>query len=311
MTVSIGYLLPTRETIMAGRPETAPLLALAERAEALGYDSLWVGDSLTARPRHEPLTLLAAVAARTTRPLLGTAVLLPVLRHPLVLAHLVATVDRIAEGRLVLGVGIAADAPSIRAEFAAAGVPFDQRVGRMVEELDICRQLWSGDPVTYHGRYWQLDDVVIGPSTHRPGGPPIWAAGASEPAQRRAGRRYDGWFPIGPAPAFAQGWPVVQAAAAEAGRDPAALTGATYLTLSVDPDTDTASRALDEFLAGYYPVPPAAMRRVQACYAGPLDGLAEFVRPFLAAGASHLVVRFAGDHERHLEALASVRDQLV
>ena len=66
MTVSVGYLLPTREAVMAGRPETGPLLALAERAEGLGYDSLWVGDSLIARPRHEPLTLLAAVAARTT-----------------------------------------------------------------------------------------------------------------------------------------------------------------------------------------------------------------------------------------------------
>ena len=64
MTVQIGYLLPTRESIMEGRPEAAPLLALAERAEALGYDSVWIGDSLLARPRHEPITMLSAVAAR-------------------------------------------------------------------------------------------------------------------------------------------------------------------------------------------------------------------------------------------------------
>src|SRR5258706_16016235 len=72
----LGYLLPTRERVMEGRDETASLLALAEKAEGLGYDSLWVGDSLLARPRHDPLTLLAAVAARTRRPELGTAVLL-------------------------------------------------------------------------------------------------------------------------------------------------------------------------------------------------------------------------------------------
>src|SRR5205809_7435634 len=77
MPPRIGYLLPTREQVMEGRPEAAPLLALAEWAEELGYDSIWVGDSILARPRHEPLTLLSAVAARTKRAELGTAVLLP------------------------------------------------------------------------------------------------------------------------------------------------------------------------------------------------------------------------------------------
>src|SRR5471032_3489581 len=105
----LGYLLPTRECIMEGVHETAPLLALAEKAEALGFDSVWVGDSLLARPRHDPLTLLAAVAARTRKVEMGTAVLLPALRNPVVLAHQVATLDRLCEGRLILGVGIASD----------------------------------------------------------------------------------------------------------------------------------------------------------------------------------------------------------
>src|SRR6058998_2357300 len=109
MVVELGVPLPTREAVMSGRPETAPMLAMAERAEAAGFDSVWVGDSLTARPRHEPLTLLAAVAARTKRVRLGTAVLLPALRNPVVLAHVVGTLDRIAEGRTILGAGIAAD----------------------------------------------------------------------------------------------------------------------------------------------------------------------------------------------------------
>ena len=139
MTPKIGYLLPTRESIMEGRPETAPLLRLAQKAEDLGYDSVWIGDSLLARPRHEPSTLLAAVAGRTTRVALGTAVLLPALRNPVVLAHQVATLDQISEGRVILGVGIAADTPPIRAEFEAAGVPFDKRVGRMQEGLRLCR----------------------------------------------------------------------------------------------------------------------------------------------------------------------------
>ena len=88
MPPKLGYLLPTRERIMTGSPETAPLLELAERAEALGYDSVWAGDSLLAKPRHEPLTLLAAAAGRTRRVALGTAVLLPMLRNPVLLVSM-------------------------------------------------------------------------------------------------------------------------------------------------------------------------------------------------------------------------------
>jgi alkanesulfonate monooxygenase SsuD/methylene tetrahydromethanopterin reductase-like flavin-dependent oxidoreductase (luciferase family) len=143
VALKLGYLLPTREQIMDGRPEAAPLLSLAERAEKLGYDSIWVGDSLLARPRHEPLTLLAGVAGRTHRVQLGTAVLLPALRNPVILAHVVATLDQVSAGRLILGVGIGLNVPSVHAEFQAAGVPFERRVGRMLEGLRLCRALWT------------------------------------------------------------------------------------------------------------------------------------------------------------------------
>src|SRR5881227_792437 len=102
MTVEFGVLLPTREAVMSGRAETAPLLTMAERAEAAGFDSVWIGDSLIARPRHEPLTLMAAIAARTRRVRIGTGVLLPAPRNPVVLAHVVGTLDRVAEGRIIL-----------------------------------------------------------------------------------------------------------------------------------------------------------------------------------------------------------------
>ena len=169
MAPRIGYLLPTRERVMEGRPEAAPLLALAERAEGLGFDSIWVGDSLLARPRHDPMTLLAAAAARTKKAELGTAVLLPALRNPVVLAQQIATLDQISEGRYILGVGIASDVPNIRAEFVAAGVPFEKRVGRMMEGLRLMRQLWSGKPVSWNGR-WGVENSVLGPTPHRPAG---------------------------------------------------------------------------------------------------------------------------------------------
>ena len=236
MAPRLGYLLPTRERIMSGEPETTPLLELASRAERLGWDSIWIGNSLLARPRHEPLTLLAAVAARVPRVELGTAVLLPTLRNPVLLAHQVATLDRIAEGRLILGVGIARDVPDIRAEFTAAGVPFEKRVGRLLEGLRLCRELWSGKPVSWEGR-WKVDNGVLGPTPHRPGGPPLWIAGSLPASLERAGKHFDGWLPNDPdAASWGRKWAEVQAHARAAGRDPATLTGAMYLTLAIDED---------------------------------------------------------------------------
>jgi alkanesulfonate monooxygenase SsuD/methylene tetrahydromethanopterin reductase-like flavin-dependent oxidoreductase (luciferase family) len=306
----LGYLLPTRERVMEGRDETASLLALAVRAEALGFDSVWVGDSLLARPRHDPLTLLAAVAARTRKVELGTAVLLPALRNPVVLAQQVATLDRIAEGRVILGVGIATDVPNIRAEFEAAGVPFDKRVGRLVEGLALARALWTGKPVDWDGR-WKVKAGVLGPTPHRPGGPPIWISGSVPPARARAGRLYDGWFPNGPTAAeYAGQWAEVQAAARAAGRDPAALTGAMYLTLAIDEDKARADARINAYLEQYYGMRPDVMRKRQMCYAGPAAGAAAWLKGYAEAGASHLVLRFAGEHDRQLETVASLRRDL-
>ncbi len=281
-----------------------------ERAEALGFNSVWVGDSLLARPRHDPLTLLAAVAARTRKVEMGTAVLLPALRNPVVLAQQVATLDRLSEGRLILGVGIAADVPNIRAEFEAAGVPFEKRVGRLVEGLALARALWTGKPVDWDGR-WKLRGSVLGPTPHRPGGPPIWVAGAVAAARERTGRLYDGWFPNSPSIAeFPGQWAEVQAAALAAGRNPAALTGALYLTLAIDDDSDRANARLDGYLEHYYSVPAPQTRKLQMSYAGPGAGAAAWLKAYADAGASHLVLRFAGDHERHLETVARLRRDL-
>jgi alkanesulfonate monooxygenase SsuD/methylene tetrahydromethanopterin reductase-like flavin-dependent oxidoreductase (luciferase family) len=263
-----------------------------------------------ARPRHDALTLLTAVAARTRKVELGTAVLLPALRNPVVLAHQVATLDRIAEGRLILGVGIASDWPNIRAEFEAAGVPFDKRVGRLIEGLALCRALWTGKPVDWDGR-WKVRAGVLGPTPHRPGGPPIWVAGAVAAARERTGRLFDGWFPNSPsAEEYPAQWAEVQAAARAAGRDPAALTGAMYLTLAIDDDAARADAKLNAYLEQYYGMPPDVTRKRQMSYAGPAAGAAAWLKSYADAGASHLVLRFAGDHERQLETAAQMRQKL-
>jgi alkanesulfonate monooxygenase SsuD/methylene tetrahydromethanopterin reductase-like flavin-dependent oxidoreductase (luciferase family) len=310
MPPQIGYLLPTRERVMEGRPETGPLLELATRAERLGFDSVWVGDSLLARPRHDPLTLLAAVAARARRVALGTAVFLPALRNPVVLAHQLATLDQISEGRLVLGAGIANDLPNIRAEFAAADVPFEGRVGRMIEGLRLCRALWTGKPVDWDGR-WTVKGGVLGPTPHRPGGPPIWMAGSVRPALERAGKYYDGWFAIEPNLArWSEQWAEVQQTVREAGRDVGEFAAAIYLTLAIDEDANRAEQGIGAFLEKYYGQPASVICQRQACYGGPADGAAEFLQGYANAGASHVIVRFAGDPEPQLDAFTGLRARL-
>jgi alkanesulfonate monooxygenase SsuD/methylene tetrahydromethanopterin reductase-like flavin-dependent oxidoreductase (luciferase family) len=306
----MGYLLPTRERIMEGQPETASLLRLAERARALGFDSIWAGDSLLARPRHEPLTLLAAVVGRLPGVEIGTAVLLPALRNPVLLALHIATLDRLAEGRLILGVGIARDTPPIRAEFAAAGVPFEGRVGRLLEGLRLARALWSGQAVDWQGR-WTVKAGLLGVTPHRRGGPPLWIAGSLPVSLERAGQLFDGWIPnAGSAAQWGAQWATVKDMARRAGRDPQLLTGAMYLTISVDADVTRANERLDLYLEKYYGQPAAVLRTRQECFAGPPGDLADYLLGYVRAGAAHLIVRFAGDHERHLELVSATRAAL-
>ena len=243
---------------------------------------------MLARPRHDPLTLLAGVAGRVPRVALGTAVLLPALRNPVLLAHQVATLDQVSEGRFILGVGIARDVPNIRAEFAACGVPFEKRVGRMMEGLRLCRALWTGEAVDWDGR-WPVSGGVLAPVPYRPGGPPIWVGGNTPASLERVGKWFDGWFPNAPdAAEFARQWGEVGAIARAAGRDPSRLSAAMYLTLTVDDDAERAAARMDAFLEGYYGAPAAALRRRQAVYSGPAEGVAAWLDGYAKAGATDL-----------------------
>lgn len=313
MPLQLGYLLPTRERIMVGHHATDEIIALGEFAEQLGLDAVWIGDSLLAKPRHEPLALLTAIAARTEHIALGTAVLLPMLRNPVLLAHQAATIDQISHGRLILGVGIGRDIPAIRNEFAAAGVGFDRRVGTLLESIALCRALWtSTQPVNWDGR-WQVLDAVLAPRPAREGGPPIWGGGGVEAAQRRAGRHFDAWFPSGAGDAadWQIGYAQVQDSASTHGRA-ADVSGAAYVTLSIANDANTAQAALDAYLELYYQQPAARIRANQYCFAGTEGQALAWLRGFADSGATHLCVRFTGSDDRaQMHWLADARTQLI
>jgi alkanesulfonate monooxygenase SsuD/methylene tetrahydromethanopterin reductase-like flavin-dependent oxidoreductase (luciferase family) len=312
MTVSLGYLLPTRERVMVGVHETDQILKLGDKAEEVGLDSVWIGDSLLAKPRHEPLALIAAIAGRTKRIKMGTAVLLPMLRNPVLLAHQAATIDQISHGRLILGVGTARDVPAIRNEFMAAGVPFEKRIGTMLEGMRLCRALWAGGPVDWEGR-WTVSGAELAPEPFTPGGPAIWSGGGVPDALKRAGRYFDGWFPSGAGngKVWSDSWQQIRAHATEAGRDPESITGAAYVTVSIQDDLAKANAELDHYLSSYYNLPAEQIRSQQYCFAGDLSAATAWVREFVDGGASHMCLRFTGnDDERQMETLAALREKL-
>lgn len=308
MTTKIGYLLPTREQVMRGDHGTDQLLHLARHAVELGFDSLWAGDSLLARPRHDPITLLAGLATAVPGVHVGTAVLLPALRNPVVLAQQLATVDQLSGGRLIIGAGIAADAPSIRAEFASAGVPFEGRVGRLLEGFRLMRALWRGEAVDWDGR-WTVDAGALAPRPVQPDGPPVWLAASVDAGIARAAKHFEGWFPIGPdAGTFAEREALYRRHVAET--DAANATTALYATVCLNDDAAAADAAIDSYLSEYYNVPPAIMRSIQACCGGPPEAVMAFLKGYTDAGATHLVLRLVGDHATALAALARHRHLL-
>jgi alkanesulfonate monooxygenase SsuD/methylene tetrahydromethanopterin reductase-like flavin-dependent oxidoreductase (luciferase family) len=280
----IGLLLPSREALLWADSDLSFVVEAARRAEQAGFDSVWAGDSLLARPRGEPLALLAAVAGATTRVTLGTAVLLPLLRHPLSLAHALATLDRIAGGRVIVGVGPGAELPGTHTELDALGVPSDRRVGSMLSAVERIRRLWRNEE----------PGIELQPRPLRPDGPPIWLGGSGPRMLRLAGELFEGWLPLSATPAeYASGLRAVHEAAERAGRDPATVATGVYVTVAIADSPGAAAGELDAYIRAYYGVPAEVMARAMACHAGTLESAAEWFAAYRAAGAHHLVVRLA------------------
>ena len=178
----------------AGAPPWSRVIRLARRAEDGGIDSLWVIDHLVLgnaqRPEyglHEAVVTLAALAAATERPQLGTLVLATSFRPPAVLAKMAATVDEISGGRLILGLGCGWHEP----EYRAFGFPFDHRVGRFEEALSIIAPLIRGERVTFNGRWSQVDDCALLPPPARH--IPIMIASKGERMLRLTARHAQAW----------------------------------------------------------------------------------------------------------------------
>jgi len=252
--------------------------AMARAAEAVGFDSIWMGDHLLyrgdGRPERGPWeawTMLAALAAVTERVGLGPLVASAAFHAPAMLAKMAATVDEVSGGRLVLGIGAGWN----RAEFEAFGFPYDHRVERFAEAFEIVRRLLAGERVTLHGRYHRVKDVVLLPRPRRT--PPIML-GSSGPRMLEIAvphvQAWNAWFDLfGNTPeGFAAESAKVTAAAERAGRDPAEIARSACVLVVLDRS------------AGERVIPPDCPP-----LEGPPEAIAAGLRAFAEAGADEVI----------------------
>ena len=295
LSIRFGVELPHRPELLA---------PAAVRAEALGFDSVWIGDHVAIhRPTLDPLGALSYLAGVTRRVRIGPCVYLLALRHPTLTAKAVASLDVLSGGRVVFGVGVGGEFPK---EFEACGVPHRERGARVDEGIAVCRALWGPSPVSFAGRFTQFTDVAAEPKPVQPGGPPIWIGGRSDAALRRAARVGDGWIAYLVTPErFRTSMEKIQTFAREIGRplDPeASFEPAHALFTVVDQDPESARATAARYLEAQYNQPFDDLAR-KYCLLGPPAACAERLAEFVAAGVRTFVIYFTVPAERVLEQL--------
>lgn len=305
--IKFGILLPTREVVLSGRNDPSGIYDLAERAEALGFHSVWVGDSVVAKPRLDALMTLAAVGSRTKRIRLGTSVYIAALRNPILVAHAVATLDWLSRGRVDLGIGYSRpNDPVQENEYRVLGHDPAKRIKMSEELVRVIRELWRANDVSYSGAFSSFEHITVEPKPAQPGGVPIWLASNNiEPGLKRVARMADGWLNnITDPRVYSECLGKIRAYAAQAGRDANQIEPGLYFTLAAG-GADAVAEG-QQFLAQYYNRPYEAVAKAMLCAMGSWDEVMERIQAYVAAGARTIVLRFATrDQFAHLEACAA------
>ena len=282
-------------------PDPDDLLRYAVRAEELGYESLWVWDHILLGvephfPIVESLTLLTAVAARTHRIKLGTGVLVLPLRNPVVLARVLASLDQISKGRLILGVAVG----WYEREFDAVGVPFKRRGALMEQNLEILTRLWQEDGVRAQYPPHNLRRAVQYPKPVQQPYPPILVGGYVDAVLKRAAVRGDGWLTYFYTPeSFARSWAKVKQFAREAGKDPEALDNCNQLPIFVGKSKAAVEAPLMEWLRTEWDYAAWSESTAQSAIYGTVDECVAQLKTHLEVGVKRLIfVPYKYDREQ-------------
>jgi len=221
---------------------------MAKLAENSGLDSVWMVDHLVdlgVRPwgAYFPWGVLSALALETRRVTLGTAVSDPHRLHPAVLAQAVMTLDHLSGGRAILGLG-AGEATNLE----PYGIPWDHPIARLKEAIQVMKALWTGNPVTYRGRFYQLEKAHLRPKPIRGRRPPIWVAAASPTSMKITGTEADGWIPIAfafPPKQYREKLDVIQSHAQTSGRSREDVEPALFVHTVVDEEREKAREMIE------------------------------------------------------------------
>lgn len=310
--IHVGLNLNNREALIAPDYGVPELLDLGGRAEGLGFDSVWVGDSLFSKPRYEPLALLAALSQRTERIELGTACLVTSLRDPVQLALAWATVDVLSGGRTIMGAcagNIAEEA--VKREFDAVGLDWRKRMAIFEERLEATSALLATGSVTMAGEHVRLDGIGFSTGTEpRPllpaRRPPVWVVAnpsigrdaevRSRRAAARVARLGDGWLTCCRArhpeevSAFAA---EIALARAALGRPAAPFTVAYQVTLVLGETAAEAVAAQRAYVDAYYPGFADSVALADWGPAGSAEDVIGWFEAFADAGVDTFVCRFA------------------
>src|ERR1051325_5442947 len=296
--IPFGISLPHRSP---DRIDMEDVKRVAQRAEALGFQDLWVTEnSLDHVNCFDPVVILTYAAAVTSKIRVGCSVVVLQIHSPLMVAHQWGCLDYVSGGRAILGVGIGREH-----HYRQFEVPTEGRVSRFREEMEIIKALWTEGKVTYQGRFYHLADETMAPKPVQKPHLPIWMGVGHPDAVRRAARLADGWMGSGGSRIadFAASVPILRAALEERGRDPATFPTSKRIFMAVDERPEVARRELLRWFTDVYRNPPG----VDLCgIHGTPEQVRERLEEVVAMGANHLLLNPVSNYAEQVEALAEV-----
>jgi probable F420-dependent oxidoreductase len=284
------------------------LLEYAQTAESMGFQALSANDHLVfGRPWLDGPTALAAVLGRTGRMALATTVALPVVRGPVALAKSLAAIDLLSGGRLVVGVGPGSSAR----DYAAVGIPFEERWKRLDEAVQALRALWLGEGTPFKGEFYSTEGVTLEPRPAQRSGPPIWIGSwGSEAGLRRVARLGDGWLasaynttPVDFAAAWGKLADQLEVFAKDPNRFPNAIA---TMFFCVTEDSATSERIVRDVLTPTLKRPEQELR--ERLLVGPAEDCAQKLAAYRAAGAQRI---FLWPVEDELRQLATFQERVA
>ena len=292
-----------------------PVIAPGEfgrQTESAGFDSVWVTEGLAnQRAALDPVLVMLAIAEGTTHITVGSCVILLPLRTPAIFAKEIASLDLLAGGRIVLGVGVGASALSHPADFRACGIDPGHRGALCDEMLDCLVALWRGESTTHHGRFFDFEDIVLKPVPVQTPHPPLWMGGNARGVLKRTARLGNGFAPMGAGPErYRELWSEVAGFAEAKKRDPNDITRAVHIYCCMDDNRDRAHETVERTLTERYGFEVKLADR-DAFLIGNADHCVRTIESYIEAGVQHFVINIARPLEEVPHDMLRLADEVL